>query len=258
MPTTAPWQRHLRRLTTPPSPLVRLICVPHAGGAASSFQSWIRLVPSSIELWAVQPPGREDRLNESPATDLIAEARKTAEALQWVIDRPYAILGHSMGALIAYETVRILEHRHQRGPDHLFVSSCVAPHQHSYTDHPLDTDEHVLNVAHDLGIATALPTNPDAYALSWPPLRDDLRLFLRYRHTPGARLHCQITVLEGRDEAPRADSQGWAAQTTAGAHTITFRGGHHYLFDDPGTVIAVLTKKCSLLVQPTISEGLSN
>ena len=61
------WFRTIKRC---PNPRVRLLCFPHAGGAASFFRSWAEFVPDGVEAVAVRYPGREDRLFDPMADSL--------------------------------------------------------------------------------------------------------------------------------------------------------------------------------------------
>jgi pyochelin biosynthesis protein PchC len=239
---TAPWQRQLRRLTELPAVRVRLICVPHAGGAASSFLPWIAHVPDSIGLWAVQPPGREDRLTE-PTADLMSAARSTAEALQWLTDLPYALFGHSMGALIAYEAARRLQTQRQPGPIHLFTSSCTAPSDQSTP--PAEDHLHaaVLAMMHRMGLDSAISPGSDADALAGTAIRHDLEAFLNYHHLPGPPVTCPTTAFVGEDdpEVPSDSLCGWERHASACIETNVFPGGHFYLFDHPDRVVTKIT-----------------
>ncbi|MEO8033728.1 MAG: alpha/beta fold hydrolase, partial [Acidobacteriota bacterium] len=85
---------------------MRVFCLPYAGGGASAYRTWAAGLPSDIQLCAVQLPGRENRLGEPlyrSATDLVPAL---VSALRPFLDRPYAIFGHSMGGLLAFEAAR--------------------------------------------------------------------------------------------------------------------------------------------------------
>ncbi|HEY8544699.1 MAG TPA: alpha/beta fold hydrolase, partial [Acidimicrobiales bacterium] len=110
----------------------RLVVFPHAGGAVSWYAPLARLLVPDVDVVGVQYPGRQDRLGE-PCLDSIAELRDAvvADLLGggW-LDRPVALFGHSMGAVVAYETARRLEHDHGRPPRALVVSGRRAPTTH--------------------------------------------------------------------------------------------------------------------------------
>src|SRR5947209_7015556 len=82
----------------------RLFCFPHAGGGASAFREWQGLARAGVEVCGVQPPGRENRFHEPALTDMAALAEQAAGALGPWLDVPFALFGHSLGALLAFET----------------------------------------------------------------------------------------------------------------------------------------------------------
>jgi pyochelin biosynthesis protein PchC len=241
---TAPWQRNLRRLTERPAARARLVCFPHAGGAASYYLPWVTHLPDSIGLWAVQPPGREDRLNES-CVDLMSAARNAAEALQWLTDLPYALFGHSMGALIAYEATRRLEAQRQRGPIHLFVSSCAAPCDHAPATINDNIHDQVIALMRSTGLTSTISHGSDTDALTGPAIRQDLEAFLRYQHTPGPPVSCPVTTLAGKDDPSLSPESihRWQLHTASSINTIVFDGGHFYLSDHPEHVITEIIRR---------------
>jgi surfactin synthase thioesterase subunit len=126
-----PVVRHASRWVTYPRPnaqsQVRLFCFPYAGGGASIFWHWVDALPRAIELCPIQLPGREERLQEEPFTDLSSLVEALLPMLRPHLDTPFAFFGHSMGAMIGYEVTRQLQKQHDLEPVHLFISSRSAP-----------------------------------------------------------------------------------------------------------------------------------
>src|SRR5689334_14969295 len=94
------WFRRYRRVT---DPRLRLVCFPHAGGSASAYRSWAALLPSDVDMLAVQYPGRQDRLAEPCLVAMEQLTDAIVTALAPLCDRPLALFGHSMGASLAHE-----------------------------------------------------------------------------------------------------------------------------------------------------------
>src|SRR5947209_14514516 len=119
----------------------RLFCLAHAGGGAALFRGWGERLPGSVEVVAVQPPGREGRFREPPFTDWRPLVAELADAIRPLLDKPFALFGHSLGALLAYELARRLRDLGGKQPDHLFAAALAAPHlpnrrepTHTYAD----------------------------------------------------------------------------------------------------------------------------
>src|ERR1700712_4687720 len=111
----------IRRFHESPGASARLVCFPHAGGAATYFYPLSRTLAPSIEALAVQYPGRQDRRAEPCVDDIHELADLVAPALLEWADRPLALFGHSMGATLAFEVAGRLEKAGVR-PAGLFVS----------------------------------------------------------------------------------------------------------------------------------------
>jgi surfactin synthase thioesterase subunit len=105
-----------------------LICLPYAGGGASAFRGWSAALPEGIDIWAVELPGRESRFVEALPTDLDELVFSLADVLGPHVDRPYAIFGHSLGALVGIELAWALRAAGCREPAAIMVSAHRAPH----------------------------------------------------------------------------------------------------------------------------------
>ncbi|MCS5516151.1 alpha/beta fold hydrolase [Pseudomonas qingdaonensis] len=87
---------------------VSLLCFHCAGGSAQSFFAWKQAAAGVCELYAVELPGRSRRLREPFAHSVTEVAAAFAEQCQALPDKPLVLFGHSLGALLAYETAQVL------------------------------------------------------------------------------------------------------------------------------------------------------
>src|SRR5689334_12770473 len=108
-------------------PDVRLLCLPFAGGGASTYAPWLRARPAGMEVLPVQLPGREHRIRETPYCRMESLIEALMSTLIEPLSGQIALFGHSMGAIIATELARRMSER-GRAPLRLFVSGAAAPH----------------------------------------------------------------------------------------------------------------------------------
>ncbi|MEI6181531.1 MAG: thioesterase domain-containing protein, partial [Chloroflexales bacterium] len=108
MPITGTHDRWFVRPRPQPQARLRLFCLPYAGGTASIFRTWPTSVSPSIEVWAIQLPGRETRFHEPRLTRLDELSAILVDVISPHLNLPYAIFGHSMGALIGFALARRL------------------------------------------------------------------------------------------------------------------------------------------------------
>ncbi|MBB3996739.1 thioesterase II family protein [Aureimonas pseudogalii] len=231
-----------------PEATARLFCLHHAGGGASSFAGWAALAPAEIDICAVQLPGRESRMAEAPVTDMGALAARLADAMEPRLDLPYALFGHSMGARLACATAATLAARGLPAPAALIVSASRAPHHP-----PLAPDLHELPDERFAEALAALGGLPDAIRRSSEMMAMTMRVAradfaaLETWHPPGdLRVPAAILALGGADDrgVPRSALESWADLADGGFRLRLFPGGHFYLKDQPGAVVA---EACSAL-----------
>ena len=228
------WLRALSRLDRP---RLRLICAPHAGGAASSYRSWRGWLPSGVELYAVQLPGREDRRHERPAADMRRTAASIAAEIGGLAaDRaPYVLFGHSLGAMVAFETARALAAQRSPPPSHLVLSSGRAPRPGAAGRklHLLEDAELLREIEGFGGVPEAIRATPDFFASFAPVVRADFRILETHVADLEPALRTSVSVVGGRSDehVSLADLWGWTTFVAAPLTLRLFEGRHFFLHD---------------------------
>ena len=231
---TASLQPWIKCFHARPDARVRLICFPFAGGSASTYQTWHKGIGRYIEVWAVQPPGREERFREPPLSSRSLFIRTLADVLVPNLTKPFAMFGHSLGAGLAFELTRELRRRGARGPEHLFLSARRAPHlspRRKVALYDLPEEEFVAQIRAYKGTPAAVLENAELMALFLPTLRADFGLGEIEPFIEERPIDCPIAALGGvRDEwVSTADIELWRAHTTGAFSRQLFPGDHFYL-----------------------------
>lgn len=233
------------------SPALRLYCFPYAGAGHTVFQHWRTRLADDIELALVKLPGRGGRFGEPQARSLaeLADCLAAEIARASGAGRPFALFGHSMGALLAFETARALR-RFGLSPAHLLVSGRTAPAAHGWRERLSDLpDAAFLEVIRGMnGLPQELLDNGEWLELFLPIIRADFALCEDHRYRQEAPLDCPIDVLAGRNDAsvPLPLLDGWSEETRRGCRTRLFPGGHFFLFERQAEFLAVLQDRLSL------------
>ncbi|MBN3932646.1 thioesterase [Streptomyces verrucosisporus] len=225
-------------------PRVRLVCFPHAGGSASAFVPFARLLAPVCEVLSVQYPGRQDRRRQEPVPDVGRLAGTIAEEVTRHVPEPYAFFGHSMGAIVAYETARRLRAGGEPAPVRLFLSGRGAPSAEPSPHDGLRTDGELIATAARLGgTAPDLLDDSEVRDMVLPALRADYRALADYRWVPGPRLDVPFTVLVGDSDpvVTVAEAAAWEGFTASGTEFRVFAGGHFYLNDHIDAVGRTIT-----------------
>ena len=220
--------------TVPGNPAVRLrlFCFPYAGAGASVYRPWWNEIARGVQICSVQFPGRGSRFNEPRHTRVQPLIQALTDSLWPLPDVPFALFGHSMGALLAFEFARELRRR-GREPIHLIVSGLPAPQMPSPSArlHDLPTDDFLTALSALNGIPEQLIAEPEFLKVMLPTLRDDIELVETYQYSPEPPLACRISAYTGRNDprSPAADLIFWRAQTSAEFSCRIFPGDHFFI-----------------------------
>jgi medium-chain acyl-[acyl-carrier-protein] hydrolase len=214
-----------------PAARLRLICLPPAGGGASRYRDWPAHFPDDVEIVSVQLPARENRFHEPPIESMEQLVGPLLEGLASQLTAPFALFGHSMGALIAFELARRMR-RSGVAPEHLFAAGCRAPHLPSRSVwHTLPDQEFLAAIAELGGIPPELLAQPQFLDAMLPTLRSDCVLAETYTFHPQATLSCPVSAFGGTQdkEAPSEDVRAWSGHTTGPCRFHLLPGDHFFV-----------------------------
>jgi medium-chain acyl-[acyl-carrier-protein] hydrolase len=229
---------------------IRLICLPYAGGNSALFRSWQEALPPHVHVNPVELPGHGYRIRE-PLLDSMPDVVETLAAnVVPLLDRPFAIFGYSLGALIGFELSRHLRRYHDRIPDRLFVAACRAPSLpdprpplHNLPGHRLREELRRLG-----GTPKEVLKHDELMQLMLPMLRADFAVLETYEYAPDAPLSCPIIALGGTEdpEAPPATMEAWSRETTAGSALHRLPGGHFFIQSARDALLRIVASELTL------------
>ncbi len=227
-----------------PAAWARIFAFSYAGGSSSIYRRWQRQLPESIELHPLELPGRWGRISEPPYTRMDALIDDLVPVVRPMLGLPFALLGYSLGALVAFELARAFRREKLAAPSHLFVIARRAPHSPRLAPvlHTLAEEAFLAAVEVDFGggLPAALLADPEARSLFAGILRSDFELLETYECRPEPPLDVPITVFHGeRDPAsPLRDVARWAEQTTRSFEMVSLPGAHFLSEAEGGRVLA--------------------
>lgn len=191
----------------------------------------------------------------APYTQLKPLVEAIAQSLLPNLNQPFALFGHSMGALISFELARFLRQAYGLTPRHLFVSGRAAPYIPD-RDPPIYTlpDAAFIQELRRLnGTPEAVLQNQELMQLLTPILRADFAAIDTYRYQPEPALGCPITALGGLQdlEVSRDDLEAWQTQTIAPFQIQLFLGNHFFLHSAQSLLLKEIAQQLQA-VEPAI------
>jgi len=215
-----------------PSASVRLFCFSYAGGWPWAFRAWPTMLPDDVELYAICLPGRGRRANELAPDSIDALVTALGSVMTPLCGKPYALFGHSFGAIVAFELAGELERQGNSRPRHVFVSGCAPPGTHAVRPplHTLPDDDLVAVIRSWTTTPNPALADPGVLAATVPLVRADLRLAELHRSRI-VTLASPLTAFFGSedDSAPRDAVAEWQVHAGGPFALRGIAGDHFFL-----------------------------
>lgn len=182
-----------------------LFCLPYAGGSESIYYKWKNHLHTSIQVVPIELKGRGKRFNEffyeslEEAVDDIFENIKDK-----IVDDDFAIYGHSMGSLLAYELYYKISKLNLRKPKHIFFSGYKAPsiireRENTYNLPDYDFMKKIMELG---GTPEELMNNQELLQIFIPIIRSDFKILETYNYKEREeKLQCDVSILNGKQDS---------------------------------------------------------
>jgi acyl transferase domain-containing protein/surfactin synthase thioesterase subunit len=251
-----------------PAPQRRLICFPFAGGGSAVYQNWAQFIDPTIEVIAIEPPGRLGRITEKPIDDMKEFVDQLVPEMMELVDRPFAFFGHCLGALTMYETARRLIQTTGLRPDHLFVSGARPPdriNDHGHFEervmHDLlklaefrislpayaQPDDVFAEIIRHFNIEATeqLLSDPELRRLMLPVIRAEFQMASNYQFVPEAPWEIPITCFAAKGDpyVSRKHALGWGRFTNSRLQVHIREGAHFAVVDDMAFIHKIINRE---------------
>ena len=222
-----------------------LLCLPYSGASAMVYSRWRRKVPQWLDVQPVELPGRGARFDQPLHTDMRALAIQLAQELKPPLKAPYALFGHSLGALLACEMAHAFRLLGCPEPVALFASGTAAPTMRADYDRGFaepKTDAQLIEQLRTLnGTREEVLANEELMSLTLPILRADFLLCGRFQPVQRPLLKCPVHVLGGKDDKATTEQLiGWSKETHGSFSLDMLAGGHFFIHEHEAKVLRVI------------------
>jgi pyochelin biosynthetic protein PchC len=231
---------------------MKMICFPHAGGTASSYNIFKKQFGDKLDFYAYEYNGRGRKQNKKDYTDFQNALNEIVSDLmehQLSDHEPYCIFGHSMGAYIAIEVSYMLHYLYNYPPRVIFISGQSSPYQ-IRNDYVNVDDDELLWYIKTLGGTDSVILNDSCFRdMILSALRKDLKLLATYKPVvKSMKLRSDLYLMYGNEdgEINEQEMNDWGKLVNGQFERKQFSGGHFYLMDDPINITSYILEKIVL------------
>ncbi len=221
---------------------MKMICFPHAGGSAQDYKKWLDYLPADVDLIVAQMPGRAERIQEKLCCNFDELISHFLEEVEPFLDRHYFLLGHSLGASLAFEIAKGIRRLGYRMPNRLIVISRSGPSiPEANIKYNLPDEKLIDYLKSQSGTDEKILDDREILNFFLPIIRNDIKLADTYNeyYKKEAPLSCPINVLWGNKESnlDRRMIEEWKNETSSQFTEEQFEGNHFFLHEQTEKVI---------------------
>ncbi|WP_408895222.1 thioesterase II family protein [Paenibacillus taichungensis] len=229
-------------------PYLNLICLPYAGGSQNIFNEWKRNMMSEVNVIPVELSGRGKRMDDPLYNDFNEAIEDIYKCIKEdVFNQPYAIAGHSMGGLLAYELANKLVSEDQRSPEFLVLSGKNPPHIRVNTKiHQLSEEDMITELLKLGGIKPEFIQYQELMSLFLPIIRSDFKLVETYEYLSTEPLKVDIHIMYGSADHMTTGEQlyQWDNYSHKKCFYKEFKGDHFFIETSSRDVVDYVNGVC--------------
>ncbi|WP_270344372.1 thioesterase II family protein [Bacillus mobilis] len=224
-----------------------LFCLPYAGGSESIYFKWRKHLHPSIQLIPIELRGRGKRFDENfyetlkeAVDDIFENNRRNIES------NDYAIFGHSMGSLLAYEFYYKISNLNLRKPNHMFLSGYRAPSVNRGREkiYNLSDKEFIKRVIGLGGTPEELMDNQELLQLFLPIIRSDFKIIEDYKYIGREdKIECNVSILNGKQDSIKLEEiLAWKNHVCKGLKVYNLEGNHFFINSNTEKITSIINE----------------
>lgn len=230
--------------------IIQLYCLPYAGaGGDSVYRGWQSAFGNRVKICPLTPPGREKRFEESLVDDMETVIEDLYSKVTLKLQEPFAIFGHSMGGMLAYELARKIKQERGLIPHLMFLSATrLAADNTDVIRSNLSDEDLIVHLCTTDGVDKRLLASDNFKRYFFPVIRNDYRMLENY-HCCMEKLSCPVRIFATKEDKVIPCFLSEQISELADDYTITyFKGGHFFINTQKDAVIAAVKKEIDLIL----------
>ncbi|HEY9061408.1 MAG TPA: thioesterase domain-containing protein [Pseudobacteroides sp.] len=227
--------------------IIKLFCLPYAGGSATVYSRWKNYIDQNIEVIPIELAGRGKKFSKPLNNSIEDEVNNIFEEITHHIKNyPYAFFGHSMGTLIIHQLIGKIISHNLRMPVHSFMSGRFPPHiKGKEVYHTLPDNEFKKAILCLGGTPKAVADNEELFNLFLPILKSDYKMVEQYEFKQEPRKWCfDISVFYGSNDnlAQYHDVEEWSFYTEKSCDFYKFEGNHFFIHEHEKKIVSTISQ----------------
>ena len=222
----------------------RLFCLPYAGGSSLFYRELGSYLKPTIEMCAIDLAGHGMRMGE-PLNSSMDQALDDVygQMRQVGLDEPFALLGYSMGASIAYYLYFYLKERGIR-PKHLYFMANTPPYvpDDGVPSADLPDDEFLQEMSALGGLPQEVLECQELVDLFLPIMRADVRLEEGSLASGPQTIDCNMSVLYSTQDDEGGQMEQWRRCAGRLCDFHQFEGTHFFMLDHYADVAEIINR----------------
>lgn len=188
--------------------------------------------------------GRGKRFNEIFYDNLAEAVDDLFENIKdKIVEDDYAIYGHSMGSLLAYELYYKISELKLRIPKEIFFSGYRAPsiirRETIYTLPDYDLLKKVMELG---GTPEELVNNKLLRQIYLPIIRNDFKILETYHYQERQKkIECDVLILNGKQDTTNIEEIfAWKNHGSKGFRVYNFEGNHFFINNNVENITSII------------------
>jgi len=229
--------------------IIKIFAIPFGGGSEYSYRKFKEFCPDELEFVPIELPGRGKRIDEKRLESLYELRDDIFNTIKDLLDEPYVIYGHSMGAILTALLAEKIELSNMPLPLSIFVSGSSGPvtRKRLIKRHLLSDDKFIKMLSMVGGCPKEMLEDDKLLNLFLPILKSDFKAVETYIYNGIKKLNVPIHVMIGTEEKLTLDvSNTWQEITDCKVNVYQFSGDHFFIYEHIEAILTLIKNKILL------------
>lgn len=226
---------------------IKLFCIPYAGASTTIYYKFTNYLANNVILCPIEISGRGIRFEEECLTSYKETVDDVVNQIlsQLKDDETYAILGYSMGALIAYDVVYRIKDKSNKVPCCIFISAHQPLNIKNDMKRTLDLsdDELIQKLIEQGGISESISREKEFVEIFLPIIRSDFKIIESFKFSQQNNiLDSKIIVMFTKEDKYSDRIRDWDEVFNTNCHYEEFKGNHFFINRDYKRMVEIINE----------------